>query len=411
MNRVVITGMGSITPVGNNVNDFWTAIINGRHGFAKITSFDTTGFKVQIAGEVKNFNPENIIGKKEMRRMDRYCQFAVAATHEAFLDSGLIQSDFNADRAGVIVGSGIGGLTTFETEHTKLINKGSGRVSPLFIPMMISNMAAGHISMRYGLNGTCYCPVSACATGSHAIGEAFRNIKHGYLDIAVAGGAEASITPLAIAGFSNMTALSVSENPDEASLPFDNRRDGFVSGEGAGIVILESLKHAKKRGAKIYAEVSGYGSTADAYHITSPDPDGRGACNAMLNAICEADLKPKDVSYINAHGTGTPLNDKYETIAIKRAFGDHSKRLAISSTKSMTGHLLGAAGAIEAIISALAAMNDIIPPTINLFETDEECDLDYVPNSARKTDVNCVLSNSLGFGGHNASILIKKYID
>lgn len=411
MERVVVTGIGAVTPVGNNVDEFWNSIKSGKHGFGKITAFDTEGFKAHIAGEVKNFNPEEYIDKKEARRMDRYCQFAMAAAVQAVKDSGIDFDKSDRTRAGVIVGSGIGGLYTFETEHTKLIEKGCGRVSPLFIPMMISNMAAGHISMQFNLNGTCYCPVSACATGSHAIGEAFRNIKHGYLDIAVCGGSEATITPMAVAGFSNMTALSTSENPDEASLPFDKRRNGFVMGEGGGIIVLESLSHAKARGARIYAEISGYGSTADAYHITSPDPEGKGAANAMLMAVNEAGMKPTDIDYINAHGTATPVNDKYETLAIKKAFGEHAKKLAISSTKSMTGHLLGAAGAVEAIVCVLAIKEGIIPPTINLTVPDEDCDLDYVPGKARKADIKTAISNSLGFGGHNASLLVKKYTD
>lgn len=409
MERVVITGIGVISPIGNNFNDFWEAIKSGKNGIGGITLFDTHRHKVKLAAEVKDFNPEDYMDRKEIRRLDRFSHFALAASKQALADSALNLEKIDLTRAGVIIGSGVGGLYTYEQEIFKLYEKGPDRVSPLMIPMMIADMASGSVAMATGFRGVNYCPVSACASGTHSVGEAFRSIKHGYSDIILTGGAEACITQSGIAAFSNMTALSTSTDANAASLPFDRRRDGFVMGEGSGILVLESLSHAKKRGAKIYAEISGYGATADAYHITSPDPEGKGAAQAMRIAVNEAGLNLTDVGYINAHGTGTPLNDKYETVAIKLLFGEHAYKLAVSSTKSMTGHLLGAAGGIEAIVTAMAVKEDILPPTINLLQPDPELDLDYVPIKARKADIKAALSNSLGFGGHNATILIKKY--
>ena len=411
MSKVVITGMGAVTPVGIGVESFFGGVAAGVNGIGKITAFDTSDSKVTLAAEVKDFDPENYMDKKAVRRMDRYCHFAMAAAAEAVADSGVQLDSVDLDRCGVIIGSGVGGMSTYETEHTKLMEKGANRVSALFIPMMISNMAAGLVSIEYGFRGANYAPVSACASGAHAVGEAFRMIKHGYLDLAAAGGAEATITQLAGAGFSNMTALSFATDPNQASLPFDARRGGFVMGEGAGILIMESEEHAIKRGARIYAEVAGYGATGDAYHITSPSPDGSGAARAMQNAMAESGICPEQVDYINAHGTGTPLNDKFETAAIKLALGEHAYKTSISSTKSMTGHLLGAAGAIEAIASAMAINKCVVPPTINLKEQDGELDLNYTANTAQKKQVDVVISNSLGFGGHNASLLIRRYSD
>ncbi|OQB13995.1 MAG: 3-oxoacyl-(acyl-carrier-protein) synthase 2 [Firmicutes bacterium ADurb.Bin193] len=409
MNKVVITGMGVISPLGNDVETFFDNLAAGKNGISYIESFDASDSKVKLAAEVKDFSPEELFEKKEAKRMDRYCQFAMAASMYAMTDSKLDVGLCDEYRSGVIIGSGIGGMTTYESEHIKFIEKGAGRVSPLFIPMMISNIASGTVSIKYGFKGANFCPVTACASGAHAIGEAFRLIKHGYMDIVITGGAEATITPFAVAGFANMTALSTSDDPNAASLPFDIRRDGFVMGEGAGILVLESEQSAKKRNARIYAELAGYGATGDAYHITSPDPEGKGAARAMTDAINEAGIAPGDIDYINAHGTGTPLNDKFETTAIKAALGDHAYKTSISSTKSMTGHLLGAAGAIEAIISVMAINKGIVPPTINCIRPDPELDLDYTPLKARVKTVNNVISNSLGFGGHNAALLIRRY--
>lgn len=409
MKRVVITGMGAITPIGKTHEEFWASLKEGRHGIAPISSFDTSDSPVKLAAEVKDFDPTIYIEKKETRRMDRFCQFAVGAALDALKDSKTRFEDLDPYRVGVIVGSGIGGLQTMEAEHTKLIEKGPDRVSVFFIPMMISNMAAGSIAMKTGFKGTNFCPVTACATSSHAIGEAFRAIKHGYLDACITGGSEATVTRFAVAGFNNMTALSRSTDPDRASIPFDAQRDGFIIGEGGGILVLEELEHAKARGAEIYAEVAGYGATCDAYHITSPSPDGQAAAKAMSFAIEEAGLKPDEIGYINAHGTSTPLNDKYETGAIKIAFGEAAGKVAISSTKSMTGHLLGAAGAVESIACAMALKEGVIPPTIGYRDADPECDLDYVTEGARKADLKAAISNSLGFGGHNATLCFKKY--
>lgn len=409
MKRVVITGMGAITPIGKTVPEFWASLKEGRHGIAPITAFDTSDVPVKLAAEVKDFDPTLYIEKKETRRMDRYCQFAVGAALDALKDSKTDFSDLDPYRVGVIVGSGIGGLHTIEAEHTKLMEKGPDRVSVFFIPMMISNMAAGSIAMKTGFKGVNYCPVTACATSTHAIGEAFRAIKHGYLDACLTGGAEATVTKFAVAGFNNMTALSKSSDPDRASIPFDAERDGFIIGEGGAILVLEELEHAKARGAEIYAEVVGYGATCDAYHITSPDPNGEAAAKAMSLSIEEAGLRPEEVGYINAHGTSTPLNDKYETGAIKITFGEAADKVAISSTKSMTGHLLGAAGAVESIACAMALKEGIIPPTVGFKTADPECDLDYVTEGVRRVELKAAISNSLGFGGHNATLCFKKY--
>lgn len=410
-NRVVITGMGAITPLGNNVKDFWNGLKEGKCGVDFIKAFDTENFKSKLAAEVKDFNPEDVIDKREAKRMDRYSQFAVAAAEEAMKDSKLDLETINKDRLGVVVGSGIGGIDTVEKQHGNLVEKGPGRVHPLFIPMIISNMAAGNIAIRFGARNICTTVVTACATGTNAIGEAFEMIKSGRADVIIAGGTEASITPLSVAGFITLTALSKSTDPSRASIPFDKERAGFVMGEGAGIVIIESLEHALKRGANIYGEVVGYGSTCDAYHITSPAPGGEGAARAMKMALEEANIKPEEVSYINAHGTGTEVNDKLETAAIKLVFGDKAKEVPVSSTKSMTGHLLGAAGAVEAIACIKAMEDSFIPPTIGYKVFDEECDLDCVPNEGREKELEYTMSNSLGFGGHNAVILFKKWSD
>jgi 3-oxoacyl-[acyl-carrier-protein] synthase II len=407
--RVVITGLGAVTPVGNDVETFWNNIKNGVHGIDFIKAFDTEGFKAKLAAEVKDFDPIKYIDKKEAKRMDRFCQFALASAIQAVEDSKLDIESIDKERFGVIVGSGIGGIGTIEKEQTKLLEKGPGRVQPLFIPMIISNMAAGNIAIKFGAKGICTTVVTACATGTNSIGEAYRAIQNDITDIMIAGGTEASITPLSVAGFISLTALSKSTDPNRASIPFDKERDGFIMGEGSGIVILESLEHAQRRGATIYAEVVGYGSTSDAYHITSPDPEGEGAARAMELAIKEAGIDKTEVSYINAHGTSTPVNDKFETASIKNVFGEIAKSIPVSSTKSMTGHLLGAAGAIEAIICVKAIQEDFAPPTVGYKIQDEECDLDYVTNKGRNVEVNYAMSNSLGFGGHNAVILLKKW--
>lgn len=411
MKRVVITGLGAITPIGIGKDEYWDSLISGKSGIGYITRFDTSEFDSKIGAEVKAFEPSDYIDKKESKRMDRFSQFAVAASKLALEDSNIDLKDINLDRVGVVVGTGIGGMETLEKEFTKLKDRGPSRVSPLFIPMMISNMAPGQISMTFGLKGTSMAITTACASGTHAIGESFRMIREGKLDIIVAGGSEAAITPISVAGFCSMKALSTrNDDPENASRPFDKERDGFIMGEGAGILILEDLGHALARGANIYGEVVGYGSTSDAFHITQPDPEAKGATRAMTIAIEEASIEPKEIGYINAHGTSTYFNDKLETMAIKNVFGDYAKDINISSTKSMTGHLLGAAGGIEAIATTLALKEGLIPPTINYENPDEECDLNYTPNKAVKREINYALSNSLGFGGHNASILIKKYV-
>ncbi|RXI40602.1 beta-ketoacyl-[acyl-carrier-protein] synthase II [Clostridium tetani] len=411
MIRVVVTGMGTVTPIGKDVNTFWNNIKLGICGIDFIKNFDTEDFKVKLAAEVKDFEPSNVIEKRELKRMDKYCQFAVVAAEEAIKDADLNLDSIDRDKFGVVVGSGIGGIETIEKQYKTLMEKGPNRVHPLFIPMIISNMAAGNIAIRYGAKGICTTVVTACATGTNSIGEAYRMIQNGSSEIMIAGGTEASITPLAMAGFTSLTALSKSEDSMRASIPFDKERNGFVMGEGAGILILESLEHAKKRGAKIYAEMVGYGATCDAYHITSPAPGGEGASRAIRLAIDEAKISPREISYINAHGTGTEYNDKFETEAIKDVFGEYAINIPISSIKSMTGHLLGAAGAVEAITSVKSICEGFVPPTIGYKVKDEECDLDYVPNKGRYQEIKYAMSNSLGFGGHNAIILFKKWSD
>ena len=406
--RVVITGMGALTPIGNNVKEFWNNAKEGKNGIDYVTLVNKDEVSVKVAGEVKNFDAAEAVGKKESKRLDRFSQFALACADEAIKSSGLDLDNVDKNRIGVLVGSGIGGFSTIETEITKMAT-GSKRVSPFFIPMAISNMAAGNISIKYGLKGPSTAVVTACATGTNGIGEAFRQIKHGYADIMLAGGVEAPITKIGIEGFNSLKALNTSNDPKKASIPFDSERSGFVMGEGAGILVLESLESAKKRNANILAEIVGYGSTCDAYHITSPDPDGEGASRAMIEAMEEAKINKEEVSYINAHGTSTKLNDKFETIAIKRTFGDYAYKIPVSSTKSMTGHLLGAAGAIEAIICIESLRDNFVPPTIGYKNQDEDCDLDYVPNEGRSHEVNYALTNSLGFGGHNATLLFKKW--
>ena len=408
--RVVITGAGVLSPVGSGLELFWKNLSGGMLGISKLDRFDAAGFDVSVAAQIRDFDPLQMMDRKEARRMDRYCQLAVAAAAEAVTQSGLDIAAYGAERVGTIIGSGVGGLETMSIEYRKLyLEGGHSRISPLFIPMMISNMAAGKVSMIHGTKGANFCVTTACASGTHSIGEAFRAVKYGHLDACIAGGAEAPITPIAIGGFTNMTALTRESDPTCASVPFDLRRSGFVIGEGAGIVILESLESALERGAPILAEIAGYGATADAYHITSPDPEGEGAANAMRLAIVEAGLEPAEIGYINAHGTSTPLNDKFETLAIKKALGDAARTVRISSTKSMTGHLLGAAGAVEAIASALALRDGLIPPTINLEQPDPDCDLDYVPGQAVRLPIKAALTNSLGFGGHNGTLCLKKW--
>lgn len=409
MRRVVVTGLGAITPVGNNVNEFWDGIVNGKCGIDQITLFDTENFKVKLAGEVKNFNVEDHFDRREAKRLDRFSHFALVAARELMKDSKLDVNSIDPTRFGVAVSSGIGGLQTIENNAQTLFEKGPDRISPMYIPMAINNMAAGNIAIEVGAKGESFCMTTACASATHTIGECFRIIKHGYQDVMIAGGTEASITPTGIAGFTNIKALSQQQDKTRASIPFDKERSGFVMGEGAGIILLEELEHAKKRGAKIYAEIVGYGATSDAYHITSPAPDGEGGARAMINAMKDAGVNPEDVTYINAHGTATPLNDKYETMAVKTAFGEASKKVMVSSTKGHTGHLLGAAGGVEAVACIKAIEAGIVPPTIGYKVKDEECDLDIVPNVARKADVKYAMSNSLGFGGHNSSILFKKY--
>ncbi len=406
--RVVVTGLGAITPLGNTVAQTWDAMKAGKNGIAPITLFDTENFKAKLGAEVKEFDPKEHLGVNEALRTDRYTQFALVATQEAVEESGIVGT-VQPERFAVFFGTGIGGIGTFEKEHTKLMEKGPRRVSALFVPMMIANMAAGMIAIRYDCRGTAMPAVTACASGSNAIGEAMRMIRHGYADAVITGGAEAAITPSAVAGFVNMQALSVSQDPDAASLPFDKRRAGFVIGEGAVSLVLEEYEHAKARGAKIYGEVCGYGSTCDAYHITAPHPEARGGAQAMIDAMREAGYSEKDTVYINAHGTGTPMNDAVETKAIKKAMGDKQAYEAyVSSTKSMTGHMLGAAGAIEAMACLKVLGEGIVPPTIHLNEPDEACDLNCVPNVAVKADITLALSNSLGFGGHNACLAFRK---
>ncbi len=406
--RVVVTGLGAVTPLGNDTEKTWEGLKNGRNGIAPITLFDTQGFKAVLGAEVKGFDPREYLEVNEVLRTDRYAQFAVAAAQQAAAESG-VGGTVDPERFAVIFGSGIGGIGTFENEYRKLLEKGPRRVSPLFVPMMIGNMAAGLIAIRHDCRGSAMPAVTACASGSNAIGEAMRLIRHGYADAAITGGAEAAICPSAVAGFTNMQALSTSQDPNGASLPFDKRRGGFVIGEGAVALVLEEYRHAKARGAKIYGEVCGYGSTCDAHHITAPHPQARGGAQAMMDAMREAGYTGEDTVYINAHGTGTPMNDAVETAAIKKALGEEqAKRAFVSSTKSMTGHMLGAAGALEALACLFALEEGLIPPTINLCEPDEACDLNYVPQTAVRVDITLALSNSLGFGGHNACLAFRK---
>lgn len=408
--RVVITGLGAITPVGNTAADFWQALLAGKSGIGPITRFDAAEYDAKIAGEVKDFEPTAFIDKKEARRMDRFTQFAIAAAKMALDDSGIDLEKADKSRIGSFVGSGIGGMDTLHEQYKNLFEKGPNRVSPFFIPMMIANMAAGQVSIAFGLQGPSSCVVTACATGTNCIGDAMKVIQRGDADVMVAGGTEAAISPAGMAGFCSMKALSTrNDAPEKASRPFEKDRDGFVMGEGSGIVILESLEHALARGARIYAELAGYGTNADAYHVTAPAPEGAQAARCMELAIKDAGLQVTDVDYINAHGTSTPLNDKNETLGIKALFGDHAKNLAVSSIKSMTGHLLGAAGGIECVATALTVANDMMPPTINYDTPDSDLDLDYVPNQARAKVVRVALSNSFGFGGHNATLLVKKF--
>ena len=407
--RVVITGLGAITPIGNNVEEFWNGIKNGQCGIDEISLFDTTDFKVKLAGEVKKYNPEDYFDRRNCKRLDRFTQFAVIAAKEAMEDSKMNSENTDMERVGCIISSGIGGLGTIENENKVFYDKGPSRISPMYIPMSICNMATGNVAIELGLKGESFAVVTACAGGTHSIGEAYRLIKHGYQDAVLAGGTEASITPTGIAGFSNMKALCQSTDKTRASIPFDKERSGFVMGEGAGILVLEELEHAKKRNAKIYAELVGYGASSDAYHITSPAPNGEGGARAMKNAIIDAKIKPEEITYINAHGTSTHLNDSCETSAVKIALGNASKKVMISSTKGNTGHLLGAAGGVEAVVCVKAIEDSFIPPTINYKVPDEECDLDIVPNQGRNVKIEYAMSNSLGFGGHNSSIILKKY--
>ncbi len=406
--RVVITGLGAITPLGNNVEEFWKGIKEGKCGIDQITKFDASEFKVKLAAEVKGYNPEDYFDRREAKRLDLFSQYAMVASREAWKDSGLDKETENMERVGVVVGSGIGGIQTIETENRKCNEKGPDRVSPMYIPMGILNMATGNVAIDIGAKGESMAMVTACASGTHCIGESFRMIKHGYQDVVLAGGTEAGITPLSIAGFTNIKALTKAEDKNRASIPFDKERSGFVMAEGAGVVVLEEYEHAKARGAKIYAEIVGYGATSDAYHITSPAPGGEGGARAMKLAMEEANVKPEEITYINAHGTSTHLNDSCETQAIKTALGEeNARKVMVSSTKGHTGHLLGAAGAVEAIICSKAIEEGFVPATINYKVPDEECDLDVVPNEGRKAEIKYAISNSLGFGGHNSSLLFK----
>ena len=409
MCRVVVTGMGVITPVGNDIDTFWNSITEGVCGIDRIRRFDASNLKVNLDAEVKDFEPKKYYDTvQEIRKSDLYMQYAMGAAKQAVEESGILESDLDKERFGVYIGSGIGGINSTLREARKLDEKGPELVSPFFVPMMISNMATGSVSIKFGAKGPSLPVVTACATSTHTVGEAYRSIKHGYADAIIAGGSEASINELAMAGFINCQALNLSDNPEEGSLPFDKRRGGFVMGEGAGILLLEEYEHAVKRGAKIYAEVVGYANTSDAYHITAPDPEGDGAVRAIKSVVNEAGITDEDEIYVNAHGTGTHLNDAMETKALKKVFGKKAYDLHVSSTKSMTGHMMGATGAVEAIASVLALSNGIVPPTINYKERDEECDLDYTPNKAVKADIKYAISNSLGFGGHNAVVAFKK---
>ena len=408
--RVVVTGIGLVTPVGLNSESTWNSLVEGRSGIDYISLFDAEGYESRIAGEVDNFDASAALGRKEAKRLDRFSQFACVAALEALEHANLNMEKEDADRVGVLIGSGVGGIITISDQHKILLKRGPKRVSPFLVPMMLGDMASGQVSMMIGAKGPNFSTVSACATGADSIGEALEMIRRGRADVVIAGGTEAAICEIGVAGFNSCMALSTrNEDPQRASRPFDSDRDGFVLGEGAGLLVLESLEHAEKRGANILAEMSGYGASSDAHHVTQPHPDGEGAARAMKWAIEDAGITPDKVDYINAHGTSTPLNDKYETIAMKRMYGDHAYNLAISSTKSMTGHLLGAAGAIEAAFTVLAIKNDIVPPTINIENPDADCDLNYIPNTAKKQTVNVAMSNSLGFGGHNASLVFERF--
>ena len=409
--RVVVTGIGAITPIGNNASEFWKGLKEGKCGIDTITAFDVSDFKVKLAAEVKGYNPEDYFDKRSARRLDKFAQFAMIAAREAMKDSGMTKENTDFDRVGVFIGSGMGGLDTIEKENRVCFEKGYDKISPMYIPMVISNMATGNVAIDLGLRGESFSIATACASATHSIGEAYRAIKHGYQDAVFTGGTEASITPTGVAGFTNIKALSQSADKNRASIPFDKERNGFVMGEGAGVLVLEELEHAKKRGAKIYAEIVGYGASSDAFHITSPAPNGEGGARAMVNAIKDAKIDAKDITYINAHGTSTHLNDSCETAAIKTALGESSKTVMVSSTKGNTGHLLGAAGAVEAIACVKAIEDNFVPATINYKVPDEECDLDIVPNEGRNVKVEYAMSNSLGFGGHNSSIIFKKYED
>ena len=408
--RVVITGLGAITPIGNNLTEYWDGLLQGRNGVGSVTLFDASKHACQIAAEVKNFDPHQYLDKKDAKRMDRFAQFGVCASKQAIADAGFEISDLNADRVGVLIGTGVGGLKVMEDQNENLLTKGPRKVSPFTIPMMIANMAAGLTAIHTGAKGPNSCTVTACAAGSHAIGDAFRLVQGGYADAMICGGAEAAVTPLSFAGFCSAKALSTrNDDPTHASRPFDRDRDGFVMGEGSGILLLEELEHALARGAKIYAEIVGYGMTCDAYHMTSPIPGGQGAAKAIELALSDGDINPEQVDYINAHGTSTQANDSNESKAIKKALGERAKQIVVSSTKSMTGHLLGGSGGIEAVATVMAIKNDKVPPTINLANADEECDLDYIANQSRARTVNVALSNSFGFGGHNVTLAFKKY--
>lgn len=409
--RVVVTGLGIISPVGNDILSFWDSLKNGKNGVGPITSFDASAFDSRIAAEVKNFDPTHYgISVKDIKRTAKFVQYAVAAAKQAVESSGLVLDKEDRDRIGVIIGSGIGSLHTIEEEHKVFLSKGPSRLSPFLIPMLIVNEASGLVAIIHGLRGPNSCVATACASGSHAIGEAYRTILYGDSDVMITGGTESCIVPTAVGGFCALRALSTrNDEPKKASRPFDRDRDGFVMAEGSGLVVLESLEHAQKRGANILAEIVGFGMTCDAYHITAPDPDGQGAASAMSVALKDAQMKPEEIDYINAHGTSTKLNDKIETLSMKKAFGEHSKKVMVSSTKSVTGHLLGAAGGVEFVACCMAIKDGVVPPTINYEHPDPDCDLDYVPNTARKVNVNACMSNSLGFGGHNASLIVKKF--
>ncbi|WP_100330579.1 beta-ketoacyl-ACP synthase II [Bacillus xiapuensis] len=407
--RVVVTGLGIISPVGNTLAEAWANILSGYNGVKPLTRVNADDYPAKVAGEITDFNPEQYMDKKDARKMDRFTQYAVAAAQMAVEDANLTINESNADRVGVWIGSGIGGMETFEKQFQTFMKRGYRRVSPFFVPMMIPDMAAGQVSIFLGAKGVNSCTVTACATGTNSIGDAFKVIQRGDADAMITGGSEAPITQMSMAGFSANTALSTNPDPNQASRPFDANRDGFVMGEGAGLLVLEELEHAQKRGAKIYAEIVGYGATGDAHHITAPAPGGEGGARAMNLAIEDGGLKPEEIDYINAHGTSTPYNDKFETMAIKQVFGDHAQNLSISSTKSMTGHLLGAAGGVEAIFTVLAIQKSMVPPTIHYETPDAECDLDYTPNESKKREINAAISNSLGFGGHNATIVFRKF--